>query len=107
MRLLSLIPFVLQPSISTASNFVSPSNQVEHMGMGSIVAICTGSPSGTLKLQGSHDNVNFADIGSSLVISASGVYMLRLSSIEFTYLQGVWTGSGTGTMILTLQAKGF
>lgn len=87
-----------------------------------IQAVFTGSPSGTLKLQGSNDSVpnaqfvetppsNWTDIdGSSTSISASGTVLLNAQGVYFTWVRAVFTPSmspGTGTMSVTGNTKGF
>jgi hypothetical protein len=94
---------------STAANFNSAVAAILHMGFAALQIITTGTPSGVVKLQGSNDGVNFGDLGiASTTITTAGVQpMLLLPNIGYAYIQAVWTGSGTGTITLVLNAKGF
>lgn len=91
-----------------SGNITSPSQQVTFMINACVQAVYAGSPTGTLKLQISNDNVNWTDYsGSSQAISAAGSFAYLLADIGYPWLRVVYTfTSGTGTLNVTINAKG-
>lgn len=52
--------------------------------------------SGTLKLQASLDNANWADIaGTTQTISATGVYFYNVTDVMYPWVRAVWADSGS------------
>lgn len=87
-----------------------------------ITAICTGSPVGTFKLQGSTDHgavvpntapavdsASWNDIsGSSQSISASGNVTWNFNGVFYKWVRVIYTASsGSGSVTATANAKGF
>lgn len=72
-------------------------------------AVFTGSPVGTIKLQGSNDPVNlgYTDITDSITsISAAGSYMINVEIPYYAYVQIVYSrASGTGAMVASINSK--
>ena len=92
----------------------------------SIQAVYTGTPTGTLKLQGSSDPsgdvasppnatnipVNWSDIlNSSQAVSAAGNFMWNVSDVQYNWVRLVYTdgsgGSSTAILNARINAKGF
>jgi len=74
-----------------------------------IQAAFTGSPVGSIKIQGSNDPVllGYTDIPTSITaISAAGNYMINVEFPYYSYVQLVYTRtSGTGTLYATFNSK--
>lgn len=74
-----------------------------------IQATFTGSPVGSIKVQGSNDPVllGYTDIPTSVTaISAAGNYMINVEFPYYSYVQLVYTfTSGTGTLYTTCNTK--
>jgi hypothetical protein len=70
----------------------------------------SGSPTGTVKIQGSLDNINWYDIASASQATGgtSGTYQFSPSSfIADLWIRPAFTfTSGTGTLQCTIGAKG-
>lgn len=67
----------------------------------SIQSVYSGTPSGTLKLQGSNDGTNYDDVpsASSALTGSAGSSLWNLSNIYFKYIRVVWTRTGgTGSV---------
>ncbi len=73
-----------------------------------IQAVYTGSPVGTLKLQGSIGGTSWSDIsGSSTAITTSGDVLYNITDIGYRYIRAVYTKtSGTGSLTVEINAKG-
>lgn len=93
---------------SMGADFTSDSQQMVNMAMGSIFAMWSGTPNGSLKLQISNDNENWTDYtDSDYALTVPGSVMWNLSSIGYQYLRVVYTRtSGTGTLNVTVSGKG-
>lgn len=85
-----------------------------------IQASFTGSPVGTLVLQGSNDAVPNAQFtaspptnwtaitGSSTSVSSSGLFLFNAGDVYYNWIRAVYTpSSGTGTLTVVGNAKGF
>lgn len=125
---------VFNKQIATAvpmnANYNSPYTPLKSIFMFSIAAVVTGTPTGTISLQGSNDpetndtqtNVtahlppavgptNWSTIAnSSFVLSASGVEMWNVHDVAYNYVRVVYTdasgGTSTATMNIIVNAKG-
>ena len=80
-----------------------------------VQAVYSGSPSGTLSLQASCDNVpsanqvvNWTTIANSAVnITTAGSSSWNYSLVGYRWVQAIYTfSSGSGTLNITLNAKG-
>lgn len=68
------------------------------------------SPVGTLKVQGSNDNITFADDpeqASPLAISgSSGQALIKIANTSYNYVRVLYTStSGSGSLNVNLSAK--
>lgn len=116
-------PVKIITSGNMAGSLSSSGLDMFNMAIGSIQAVFTGSPVGTLKLQISNDIVptptagaanlasnvvNWTDYtGSSQSISAAGNFMWILDATGYRWLRLVYTfSSGTGTLNVTACNKG-
>lgn len=88
------------------------SNRIEITGISAvaIVAVYTGSPVGTIKLQASvrEDNTDWNDVAdSSFSISSAGIYTWNYDPVAVPYLRVVYTRtSGTGALSAAVFKKG-
>jgi hypothetical protein len=105
---------------STAKNTAAV--DLENMLGYAIQCIFTGSPMGTIKLQGSNDfnsdanfNVgtfaptNWTDIsGASSDITTAGSVLFNANGAYYRWVRAVWTpGSSSGALTVELNSKGF
>jgi hypothetical protein len=104
----------------SASRNGNPIN-LDYIDLCAIQAVITGSPVGSMKLQGSCDvgtsttdgnpanNVvtNWTDVaGSSQAVSAAGNLMFNISDAGWKWLRVVYTfTSGTGTAVVRINGK--
>lgn len=69
----------------------------------------TGTPTGTLSVQGSLDGTNYADIGASISsqpAGGTGSNLLNLVDLMFRYVRVSYTNaSGSGTLSVSGSAK--
>jgi hypothetical protein len=112
-------------NVSIASGFTSAYVPLKSTYMYSMVAIITGSPTGTLKLQASNDPEtndtqinstglppavgpsNWVDIANStFTITSAGETMWNVRDPAYNYVRVVYTGSGAATMTLIVNSKG-
>lgn len=80
------------------SNVTSSSQPLQQIFGYAIAAVITSSAavSGTLKLQASIDNSNFADIvGSSQTIITTGTFFYNVTDVMYPYVRAVWTDGGS------------
>lgn len=75
-----------------------------------IQCIWSGTPTGTIAIQGSVDNVNFVTVPPSPAISqpagSAGVLLANYAQLAFSYLKVTYTaGSGSGTLDVWLSGK--
>lgn len=78
----------------------------------SVQAVVTGtSPVGAAQMQASNDAVNptnWANIGSSLAISATGVSFIAALELSYRWVRVAWTyTSGTGTITFNFEGVGW
>lgn len=83
-----------------------------------IQALLTGAPVGSIQLQGSNDPgpnasytaapVNWSNVGSPTAVSAAGVYLINMPDTYYNWVRAIYTpSSGTGTVAILFNAKGF
>lgn len=73
-------------------------------------AVWTGSPTGTIKLQGSNDNATFTDISntSQATGGAASSYIWNLIDQHYRFVRLLYTkSSGTGALTITALSKGY
>lgn len=119
MRLLNEILLANQDA---STSFNSPAGLLASVFGYSIQAIITGTAAGTMKLQGSSDPVpdsrfpaawptpvNWTDVkDSSEAVTGTGTIMYNVADVEYNWVRVVYTSSsGTGTISITLNTKGF
>lgn len=105
-------------------SFVTPATSLEYQLGCSIQVVITGSPIGTLDLQASNDFgtikpagpdqgnpgiVNWTDVtGSSTAVSGAGTVLWNFEGAYYKWLRVNYTAaSGTGTMTIRINTKGF
>ncbi len=114
-------PLLAAPAPNNAS-FNSLPMKLDQMFGYAIQIVQTGTPAGTVKLQGCADSVqnsspnkglpvNWTDIsGSSIVISASGSVLYNVTDVMYNFVRVVYTdssgGSATGTTSIISNGKG-
>jgi hypothetical protein len=101
----------IQTPVSITPSFTTPKIELTHAGFVAVQAVATGTaPTGTLTVLGSCDGVNFGTVSgvSPLSVSAVGTSILNLGDVGYKFIQLSWAfTSGTGTIALTVNAKGF
>ncbi len=71
-----------------------------------IHAIWTGTPTGTLSIQGSNDGVNFVQIDSIATGGTAGQHLLNVEKHHDRYVKIVYTfSSSTGVLNLYISGK--
>lgn len=91
-----------------ASNITSEAVDVSRMDNISVEAIYTGSPNGTLTLQGSNSKENWASVNTSenIAISSASNDIMVFANYAFKWARVVYTASsGSGTLNCYLTAK--
>jgi len=92
-----------------SSNITSLSTDIDESVSYCIQATFTGSPVGSIKIQGSNDPtlLGYTDITESITaISAAGSYMINVEFPAYSYVQLVYTRtSGSGTMNAKINGK--
>jgi hypothetical protein len=116
--MLHIVNEQLLPSSSVATTLTSAPGLLMNMFGYCIQAVFTGAPVGSLQLQGSNDPgpnasyttlpTNWANVGTATAISAAGVYIINMPDIYYNWVRVIYTPtSGTGTLTLLFNAKGF
>ena len=82
---------------------------LDHIQVCAIQAVFTGAPVGALKLQANVGGPTWTDVdGSTAAVAAAGNFMWNLSAAGFNSVRVVYTKtSGTGTMTVRVNGKGF
>lgn len=93
-------------SVDLTSNITSDPLWLAHIVNYSVQFTITGTPNGTLKLQGSNDFggkdsssasiTNWADLSIEQSITASGSYILQDKNCGYKWVRLVWTDSSSG-----------
>lgn len=112
----------IQTAVLLNTNVTGAHVPLKNMFMYSIVAIITGTPTGTLKLQASNDPetndtvplsdnppVNWVDVAnSSFSVSAAGNTMWNVTDVAYNYVRVIYTDSSgaTSTAIMTVVFNG-
>jgi len=117
-----LLHEIITPTSDASVMQTSLPGLLAHVWGYSIQAIFTGSPVGTLKLQGSSDPVpdanfsaanypvvNWTDIaGSSNSVTGAGTIAYDVSRSAYSWVRAIYTPtSGTGTITVQFFTKGF
>lgn len=107
---------------NASGNLISNQGLVAHVFGCTVQAIVEGSATGSLKLQGSNDPVpdasfkvvtfpvaNWIDITDAVApINGTGAGEFELADVFYNWIRAVYTaGSGTGTLTIQLNTKGF
>jgi hypothetical protein len=96
-------------NISPLATTTSISVNLLHYFLCSVQFVWTGTPTGTVSLQESNDNINWSPIaGASQATGGSaGNVSIDITNISAGYIQAVYTHvSGAGTVTAQLNAKG-
>ena len=92
-----------------SGNITSIRTDIDEVVSYAIQAKFTGSPVGTLKLQGSNDLaiLGYTDITDTITaISGSGTYLVNVELPCYSYVQLVYTAtSGSGTLNAFINSK--
>ena len=71
-----------------------------------IHAIWTGTPTGTLSIQGSNDGLSFVQIDSVATGGVAGQHLLNVEKHHYRYVRVVYTfSSSTGSLNLYISGK--
>lgn len=91
-----------------SGNLLSAAMPVTQGYIGSIQAVWTGSPEGTLTLFISNDGVTYSlYTGSSISVTTAGDFLWNLVSCGFNFVKLRYTfASGTGTLNVSSSYKG-
>jgi hypothetical protein len=104
-------------AMNLAANATSEVIDVRHLALLAVAMIWTGTPTGTVKLQGSVDNINWFDLGtfSQALAGAAGSKLWEVVDVTVAYVRLSYAStSGTGSLTpkvngkrrLTFQPKG-
>ena len=105
-------PYVLFSSTGMAQNYASSGLKIDYTLGYSVQAVYGGpNPRGTISLNASNDNVNWAQIANSsfLITGTSGSYMWNIWTANYDYMQFQFASSAasSGTMLVNLDSTGF
>lgn len=93
-------------AVLMTSNQESESIDIGEASGYAVHAIWTGTPTGTIKVQGSNDNSNFIDIDSQAAGGAAGQKLFNLANQMYRYTKVVYTfGSSTGSLTAHVSLK--
>lgn len=107
----TLLPISIVSSGDMSSNVTSSSVNIQFQDFVSIEVLITGSPTGTLAVEGSHDNVNFIayPLAADSTITAGSPSRFLIENhqvLPSPYIRLTYTAtSGSGTMNATLTAR--
>lgn len=90
-----------------SASITSSATNINEVVSYAVQAVFTGSPVGSLSLEGSNDNTTYTVISSSTAaVSAAGSYLVNVELPAYSYVRLVYTRtSGTGTLNATINAK--
>lgn len=72
----------------------------------SVHGIWTGSPVGTISVQGSNDGTNFVEVASQATGGSAGQYLLNVEKAGYKFVRVQYTRtSGTGALTVYLSGK--
>jgi hypothetical protein len=104
-----LDPIPIASSQSLAANFNTASTTVPFQdNLSYHINITTTNSIGTFNLQGSDDNVNFADTGNTIAVNAANdTGLISINQWPFKYIRLRYTAStaGTGTCNILFHAR--
>ncbi len=101
-----------QVSGSMAADITGPTTKISNLDQVCYQVSWTSSDAvGVISVQGSNDNVTFYDLTFSPILtqpaSNNGGYLINLALVPFTYIRPKYTRtSGTGSLVVTMSAKG-
>lgn len=102
-----LPPYVFQ-STSLGASFTSEAVTLSTFDRAFLQIVCTGTPTGTLTIQGSADGVTWTDLPLALTALSGSAqnYFLEMATTALPKLRIKYVrSSGTGTMTATITAK--
>ena len=70
-----------------------------------VQASFTGSPTGSVLIQGSNDQVNWSTL-DTLAVSGTTLLFANRDAVYFPYVRASKASGGTGTMTVTMTIKG-
>lgn len=90
-----------------SGNLTSSVTEIKEARRYGVQLIYTGTPTGTLKLQGSNDNTNWTDLTSqSVSLTGSAGSKILTDDADYSFVRTVYVfGSGTGTLNTIITAK--
>lgn len=104
-------PSLITENVMTAGNMAgslqtTPFQCSQVIGF-SVQAVSTGAPVGTMKLQVSNNNIDYADYPSaSTAITSAGTIIYTVSDVYFQWVILVYTfTSGTGVLTVDITRK--
>jgi hypothetical protein len=113
MRYLSQTSLNAQDASASANGPVIDSSELLYM---SVQIVATGSPTGTVKIQGSNDPgnsmsltvpTNWTDLTSkSKTLTTSGAFMIETFQPTYRWVRVVYTAGGTGAVTVNVFAQG-
>lgn len=91
---------------SMAGSLTSTVIDIAEILLYSVHAIWTGTPTGSISVQGSNDGTNFVEVASQATGGAAGQYLLNIEKAGYKYVrvQFIRTGS-TGSLTVYLAGK--
>lgn len=91
-----------------ASTITGAAYDFQHAMLGSVQAVWTGTPTGSLQLQKSNDQTNWFNDGAAVAVSgAAGSNWWGISDAHAMYYRVVYTAtSGAGALSLAFATKG-
>lgn len=90
---------------NVASNITSESIDLRYNYGYAVVATFTGSPTGTVLIQGSLDKVTWFTL-DTLTISGTTALTAQRDAVYYGYIRAFKAAGGTGTLTLNLAHKG-
>ena len=104
-----LEPIIIAAAQSLSSSFTTPVSTVQFQdNLSYQLNITTTDSTGSFSLQGSDDNINFADTGNVILAQAAndtGVFAINQWPFKFVRLSYTSTVAGTGTVQIILHAR--
>lgn len=88
-----------------ASNITSETINLEYNFGYAVQASFTGSPTGTVLVQGSNDQTNWSTL-DTLTISGTTLQHANRDAVYFPFIRAFKAAGGTGTMTVTITIKG-
>lgn len=97
---------ILTAGDMSQATLTSVAYDLQEKSLAAMQAIYTGSPVGSLQVQGSNDDIHWSAVGSPTAISAAGDVLVNIGLVGFQFMRAVYTKtSGTGALTLIASAK--